>query len=147
MDDRDTLIRLWDDAWGTTHGWTPFSRLLEGLTPEQAAWTPARGRHSIWQIVNHLCFWNEYVPARAAGADPLPSDEIQRQNWLAPAEPTEHAWRQTVERYARTRSLIRDALADHSRPLDSLREMLTHHAYHAGQIMHLRALQNLPPIV
>ena len=147
MDDRQTLLRQWEDAWAPTQGWTPFSRILDGLTPGQAVWTPAPGRHSIWQIVNHLSFWGAYVPARARGGASLAQEEIDRRNWEAPRETTEAAWRAAVERYQGVRRLVGDALADPACRLDDLREMLPHHAYHAGQIMQLRALQGLAPFV
>ena len=147
MHDRDTLIQLWEDAWAPKGGWTPFAQVLDGLSPEQAAWRPAQGRHSIWQIANHMAFWGEYVCLRARGGYALPDDEIRRRNWEEPEAIAGDAWRETVQRHARVREMVRDAIADPALPLDHLSELLTHHAYHTGQIMQIRALQGLAPVV
>ena len=65
--DRHALVEQWDEAWSEGVWWTAWSRALEGLTAEQAAWKPAPDRHSIWQLVNHMAFWREYMANRAEG--------------------------------------------------------------------------------
>ena len=49
---------------------TSRARLLEGLTPEQAAASPFPGGHSIWQLVLHMTSWTLEVTRRLGGAMP-----------------------------------------------------------------------------
>lgn len=51
--------------------------VLEGVTPEQAAWRPVDGAHSIWEIVLHMRNWTREVARRAQGGapgDPIDGD-------------------------------------------------------------------------
>ena len=57
---RDELLKLWNDAWTEGLWAAAWGKAIDDLTPAQATWTPAPGRHSIWQIVNHVIFWREH---------------------------------------------------------------------------------------
>lgn len=134
------------------HG--PIEALLVDLTVEQAAWTPAPGRHSIWQIVRHMIFWREYVLAQLRG---LPPPEPATGNWSAPPAAHDAAWQQEKERYGRihqelvaaVQSLTAEQLlsptswGDDGRLYHTVMGLLAHDSYHAGQIAYLRALQGL----
>ena len=136
----------WDEAWGEGLWIAPWSKAVDGLTAAQAAWSPGPGRHSIWQIVNHLIFWREYTLDVLAGK-PKPSPEVrERLNFLAPERVTDEAWALTRERFAQTQRRIREALMDRQTPLDRIPYHVPHDAYHVGQIMYLRAMQGLAPI-
>lgn len=140
------VANWWDEAWNEGLWAASWRKAVEGLTAEQAAWAPAPGRHSIWQIVNHLIFWREYTLDLLAGKPkPSPQDR-DRLNFLAPERVTEQAWAQTRERLADSQRRIREALADEKTPLDRLPYHIPHDAYHVGQIMYLRAMQGLPAI-
>lgn len=141
---REYLIKTWDEAWKMSSWWPAFSVIVQDLTPQQAAWKPAPQRHSIWQILNHMCFWREVCVRRARGEKP-PNDELERRNWEEPGGVSDPAWRDTLRRFETTHHLVRDALADESTNLERLRYVLPHDAHHAGQITYLRALQGLPP--
>src|SRR5262245_56664487 len=52
----------------------PMNVALSGLTSQQALWLDSTESHSIWQIVNHLIFWNERWLHRFKG-DALPKME------------------------------------------------------------------------
>ncbi|HKI45763.1 MAG TPA: DinB family protein [Balneolales bacterium] len=54
----EELLRLVNgDAW---HG-PSLRELLDGLSVEQALAHPLKGRHSIWEIVNHITVWHNAV--------------------------------------------------------------------------------------
>ncbi|WP_245976712.1 hypothetical protein [Oceanobacillus arenosus] len=38
-----------------------MDQVLHGVIAAEAAWTSSGNSNSIWQIVNHLIFWNEDV--------------------------------------------------------------------------------------
>jgi uncharacterized damage-inducible protein DinB len=49
-------------------GWfVSLNNALIGLTAEQAAWKDGSTNNSIWQLVNHLIFWNENYLNRFKG--------------------------------------------------------------------------------
>ena len=142
---REDLLSHWDKAWTQGLWAAPWSKVLEGLTPQQAAWSPAPNRHSIWQIVNHMIFWREHDLRTFAGDKPS-ADENQRRNFEPNPAPTSENWETTKTHFAKTQTGIHDAIADSKNPIDRLQYHLFHDSYHVGQIMLLRALQDLKPI-
>lgn len=151
MMDRLELAEWWDEAWREGVWWAAWREVVEGLTAEQAAWKPAPGRHSIWELVNHMTFWREYFVHRAEGGEPATEDELERLNWQEPAGPTERAWRATRERFAESHARVRAVLADPEtapppKPQLDLRYLLLHDSYHIGQVMYIRALQGEAPL-
>jgi len=143
--DRETAVKLWEKAVGEGLWHVPWGKALEGLSASQAAWKPAPQRHSIWQIVNHILFWREYLLRELAGAPPDDA-EIERRNWEEPADASEGAWRETATRFLRSHEEILKALRSNEEAPEKLAPLLAHDSYHVGQIMYLRALQGLPPL-
>ena len=143
---RDDVLKHWNEAWTTGLWAAPWSKAVDDLTPAQAAWTPAPGRNSIWQIVNHMNFWREYDLRTFAGNKPA-AEEIKQHNFdVPPSPPTDQAWNATKQRFAQTQQQIAAIMADASKPLDRVQNHLFHDSYHIGQIMYLRSLQGLKPI-
>ena len=144
--DRAALIKQWNDAWTEGLWAAAWSKAAAGLTPQQAAWTPAPGRHSIWQIVEHMVFWRQDNLHRLAGGKPPSKDQLAAGNFPRVSAATEKAWSATLARWEKTQRDIAQAIDDPAKPLDRLQYLLPHDCYHVGQIMYLRALQSLPPI-
>lgn len=139
-----TLAEWWNEAWQKGIWAAPWSKAVEGLTPQQAAWKPAAQRHSIWQIVNHIVFWREDAVARLDGHSAPAEEEIARLNFADPPQITDAAWQAARQRLQRSQEAVAAALSQANHPLDRLRFLLPHDCYHFGQIMLLRALQGLP---
>lgn len=139
-------VRMWEEAWTEGLWHATWEKALDGLTPSQAAWKPYPARHSIWQIVNHILFWQDYSLRLISGNKPA-QEEVERGNWPDPAEISEDAWSEARRRFAESHQKMRDAMqtAD-AKGLERLIYHLPHESYHFGQIMYLRALQGLPPI-
>lgn len=142
--DQQTLVRLWEEAWSDGIWYAPWEKARD-LTAAQAAWVPQPGRHSVWQIVNHMLFWQDYTLRALAGNRPG-RDGVDRRNWEAPSAASEPAWAQTRQRFAQSCTAIRDAVRMGGKGLERLVYHLPHESYHMGQIMYLRASQGLPPI-
>lgn len=143
---RDFLVAQWDQAWEKGLWAAPWSRVLEGLTPERAAWKPAPERHSIWQILNHMLFWRWYVVHRLRGGELLSPDEVSRRNFSEPSRVDEAAWNGMVANFAASHREVRAALADPAIDLVNLAHVAAHDSYHVGQIMVLRSLQGMAVI-
>jgi uncharacterized damage-inducible protein DinB len=146
MADRQWLLDWWQKAWteGLYHvGW---GKALEGLTAQQAAWKPAPQRHSIWQVLHHILFWREYA-LRAMAGDKPDKAEINRRNWEEPAEVSDDAWQTARRRFADSHQQVLEAIGTvGEKELERLAPYIAHDSYHAGQIMTLRGLQDLPPL-
>ena len=52
---------------GAWHGGPTAVGALRGVTASQAAWSPARGRKSIWQLALHIAYWDYAVRRRIEG--------------------------------------------------------------------------------
>lgn len=146
--DREQVAKMWKEAWSDGLWYTPWGKAVEDLSPEQAAWQPMPGRHSIWQLVNHIVFWQDYTLRSARGQKPdreTFARELEVRNWEGPAEITPAAWAEAKRRFqASYEQMI--VLAGEAASLERPLYHLLHESYHVGQIMYLRALQGLPPI-
>ncbi|MBC7771271.1 MAG: DinB family protein [Pyrinomonadaceae bacterium] len=139
------LLDWWDDAWKEGLWYAAWPKAIQGLTPQQAAWTPAPGRKSIWEILSHMSFWREQS-LRVIAGDPPSKEETAKRNFQAPTEVTPAAWQAARDRFAELQKQIRVVIVDPAGDVSRLQYMIPHDSYHMGQIMYLRALQGLPPI-
>lgn len=139
------------------NGWhPPLHQLVEATTPEQAAWRPPHGGHTVWEIVHHVAYSNENVAARLRGEKPG-WDEAS--NWVrTPDAISREQWAEAVARLRRSGGAFADAVRalddaaltapkDGKKPLDVVHQVIHHAAYHAGQIAYLRRLQGEEPLM
>lgn len=145
-DARTLLQSFWNNAWTEGLWAASWSKSIEGLTPEQAAWSPAVGRHSIWQIVLHMVFWRENELRRFATGAPPSAEEVAKLNFPEITDTSREAWDAARARLLETQNRLAAIYADPSKDLERAKYLVPHDAYHFGQINYLRALQNLPPI-
>lgn len=149
MDDaRRWVLDLMDQAFDRPawHGPNLLST-LRGLNPEAAAWRPAPGRHSPWEIALHCTYWKHRVRQRIA---PGPQMRFPRKgrNWpRLPEELSAAAWRADLALLKETHEDLRAAVVQLSatdletpgpRQKRSRQENLVgiacHDLYHAGQV-------------
>jgi uncharacterized damage-inducible protein DinB len=151
---RSLLRHLVDQAYSKPAWHGPNLRnSLRGLTPAQASWRPAPGRHNIWEIMLHAAYWKYIGCRRLRGSDVAPFGR-KGTNWFAsPAVADAKAWRQdlalldrmhvefrkTLEE-VRERDLNRAARGSKQSNLEIIMGVATHDLYHAGQIRILRRL-------
>lgn len=134
------------------------AQVLADVTATEAAWRPAAGAHSLWEIVLHMRSWTEEVRRRAEGgvpADPEVGD------WPAmPTPVSEEAWRETqrsldeahaaLARFVAAMSDDARAARVKDRPGDPpehaitqrgmIRSLAEHDVYHTGQLALLKRL-------
>ena len=131
----------------TTHDeedwFVPANVAVQGLTAEQAKWTPPGGGHSVGQLAYHLWYWDNRMLERFKGQKPEPFDgnndrtftDFNAAQWADLQKKLNAVladWEKTVEgaddaTVAKNASLIAHVGA--------------HNAYHIGQILYVRKLE------
>lgn len=154
-----TQKEIFLEQLGTCHdknGWfVAMNGALNGLTAEQAARDSDNGAHSVWQIVNHLIFWNERYLLRFKEQSPAEAGDNDSTFEGESAEAGESDWQRTRERFDAVMVKWKNALreAEESKLAGPVRKdstvswhaalsnMAIHTAYHIGQIVTLRKKQ------
>lgn len=81
---------------GSWHGGPAAFGALRGVSAEQAAWTPAPGRKSIWQLALHIAYWKYAVRRRLEGGSGSRFPRTPA-NWPRVPKPADaRAWAQDV---------------------------------------------------
>ena len=134
-------------AW---HG-PSLAAALRGVSAAEAAWRPAPGRNTIWELVLHAAYTKHVVRNRLTRtSDRFPRD-LPRAWWPAPPAPAnELAWRRDrALLHAAHRALVEAVRAASPaalrrrvrRPLaEHVAGAALHDTYHGGQISLLRKL-------
>ena len=127
-------------AW---HGPT-LRGALRGVGAKEAAWRPAPGRHSIWDLVIHCAYWKYTVRRKLTGGKRATFARAGS-TWFVPPEPTERAWKADLQLLAGEHLALREAVASLpksrlERSVRIIRGAAYHDVYHAGQIRLLRRL-------
>lgn len=133
-----------------------MNQALHGVTAAEAAWRSSENSNSIWQIVNHLIFWNEDVIHRIKGTENPYKPENNEETFGNPGnQEDEIRWIQTVQRLNEVMNKLKTVIADledeklktlYAANRYSIERLLSnimmHDSYHIGQIVLLRKLQS-----
>ncbi len=151
------LIAIIDQAYNKAswHG-TNLRGSVRRVTPTQAAWRPAPGRHNIWEIAVHAAYW-KYAAARRFTGGARGSFPLKGSNWfrrpagavasidtewktdLALLDDMHDALRASVVRLSAT-DLPRIPQGKKVSNFALLSGVAAHDLYHAGQIQILKRL-------
>ena len=133
----------------TTHDqedwFVPVSTALDGLTAEQAMWSPGKGNHSVGQLAYHIWYWdqrslNDFKGEKNPTFDGNNNDTFDKF--------TADQWSDLVKK-------LNQVLADWEKAVnDANDEKLAanasliahvgaHNAYHVGQILYVRKQQGV----
>ena len=151
----DSLLGLLDEGFDRKAWHGPNLRgSVRGVTAEEAAWRPAPGRHSVWELVVHAAYW-KYAVRRQLTGEKRGSFPLLGSNWFArPDGPDDAAWQEDLRlllgEHRRLRAVV-EALSPAAlgaRPRGSrhtaealVRGAAFHDVYHAGQIQALKRLR------
>lgn len=131
----------------TTHSeeewFVPANIAVQGLTAEQAKWTPGKDSHSVGQLASHLLFWNTRELADFKGEKPQPFngnndetfnnfDAAQWADTVKKLDAVLSEWEKVVEAADDQKLAANASLIAH---------IGAHNAYHVGQIIYVRKLQ------
>lgn len=148
---REILLEQFDACYDENNWFVSLKTVLDGVTPEQAAWRPDGVENSIWNTVNHVIFWTERWLQRYRGELNEPQDvdndmtfQSDETDWNATLKKIDDVmteWRDNLGNIddAKLESPVND---QYQAPWRSpLAQQNIHNAYHIGQILLLRKLQ------
>ncbi|MCH5584795.1 DinB family protein [Shimazuella sp. AN120528] len=152
MNRKDIFLQQLTACFDQNHWFVSIKNALDGLTEEQALWKSGDKTNSIWEIVNHLNFWNKLYYDRFQGVFPDNVDD----NYNTFQSVDGSSWQETVDRCYQILSDWREALENSEEvKLDALPKenyqnnwaeilsnVMIHNAYHLGQIVHIRKEQH-----
>jgi hypothetical protein len=150
----ELLLEVLDQAFDRK-GWhgTTLRGSLRGLTPMQALWRPAKGRHNIWELTLHTAYWKYAVRRRLAG-DAIGSFERKPSNWPEVPDPADiRTWKRDVSflesEHRKLREMVQGmSVADLARrspkgvwtSAQEIHGIAAHDLYHTGQIQLIKRL-------
>jgi hypothetical protein len=150
----DLLLEVLDQAYDRK-GWhgTTLRGALRGLTPTEALWRPARGRHNVWELTLHAAYWKYAVRRRLAGAA-VGSFDRKPSNWPAIPDPADlKSWKRDVAILDAEHCKLREVVSRLSPEALELRSprgawtyaeeihgVAAHDLYHTGQIQLIKRL-------
>lgn len=150
----DLLLEIMDQAFHR-RGWhgTTLRGSLRGVTPAEALWRPAPGRHSIWELTVHAAYWKYAVRRRLAG-DAAGSFARKPSNWPeVPRGPDARAWKGDIVLLEGEHRLLREAVRtipparlEERSPqgvwtnAEEIHGVAAHDLYHTGQIQLIKKL-------
>ncbi len=148
------LLRILEEAYSkrSWHG-TNLRGSLRGLTAEQAAWRPARGRHNIRELALHAAYWKYAVRRRLTGSG-RGSFPIEGSNWFERGGVAdEREWKSEIRLLGDEHKKLIEAVSalsdsdlllrtDGSRNDNAtvIYGVAAHDLYHAGQIQLIKRL-------
>ena len=133
----------------TTHDqedwFVPASIAVQGLTAEQARWSPGKGSHSVGQLAYHLWFWNTRELEHFKGEKSPAFDGNNDQTF---DNFTAAQWDDLVKKL---NQVLTDwdtavAAADDqtiAKNASLIAHVGAHNAYHVGQIIYVRKLEGV----
>ena len=131
----------------TTHNkedwFVPANIAVQGMTAEQARWSPGNGQHSVGQLVYHLVFWDSRTLAdfkgeknpKFSGNNDETFNNFDDKQWNALIKQLDDVlteWEKAVEAADDKKIAASASLIAH---------VATHNAYHIGQMVYVRKLQ------
>ncbi|PAE23940.1 MULTISPECIES: DinB family protein [Bacillaceae] len=148
-----------DMHWHENEWFASIDQALHEVTAAEAAWRSSGNSNSIWQIVNHLIFWNEDITHRIEGTENPRKAQDNEVTFGNPGDPEdESGWAQTVQRLNDVMNKLKEVIAElddeklkapYAANSNSIERLLSnimmHDTYHVGQIVLLRKLQSSWP--
>jgi len=133
----------------TTHDqedwFVPANIAVQGLTADQAMWSPGKGNHSVGQLAYHLWYWDARALNDFKG---LPNEKFDGNNNETFDNFTAAQWDDLVKK-------LNQVMADWDKAVETaddaklaenaslIAHVGAHNAYHLGQILYVRKLQGV----
>lgn len=133
----------------TTHDqedwFVPVSVAVDGLTAEQAMWSPGKGNHSVGQLAYHIWYWDQRALNSFNG---VPNEKFDGNNNETFDKFTPAQWDDLVKKLNQVLADWDKAVAEADDAKIAANASLiahvgAHNAYHVGQILYVRKLQGV----
>lgn len=150
MSDSDQVLqKVLSDALSGRGAHANTAAALDGLSLQQAGAFVPGSPHTIFQIVNHLSFWQGFALAWLNGEKPA-TPESAALSWPGEAMPSsEEEWEAAVESFRQglasicervERGDLSEAVGEKS-AAEIVQLIASHNSYHVGQVALLRRIQ------
>ena len=141
---RGVLIEQLHSTYDQEDWFVPVKIAVADLTAEQAKWTPPGGGHSVGQLAYHLWFWDSRALAQFNGVkepnftgnNDETFNDYNAAQWadlVAKLNKVMSDWDAAVENADDQKLAANASLVAH---------VSAHNAYHIGQILYVRKLEN-----
>ncbi|UOQ86713.1 DinB family protein [Gracilibacillus salinarum] len=140
INSKEVILDQFKACYNTDTWFVSLQTALQGLSAEQACDYSNISVHSIFEIVNHLSFYNELEFNRFKGLE----DNVQISGNKMTFEPLpEKSWELLVEELFQTMERWQSAIEQSDekyieKNAESLTYINLHNAYHIGQIVFIR---------
>ncbi len=130
----------------TEEDWyVPAKIAVEGLTAEQAMWSPGKGNHSVGQLAYHLWYWDARSLQQFKGEKPAPFDGNNNETF---DKFTAEQWDDLVKKLNQVMADWETAVeAADDKTLAEKASLIAHvgahNAYHIGQMLYVRKLHGI----
>jgi uncharacterized damage-inducible protein DinB len=146
--DNTVIRKVLDYALAGKGAHVAAQKIFDGLDWKLAGTRPEGAAHSIFQILNHLTFWQDWVvkwlagkkppiPKHASGSWPGGASPSNRKEWEAAVRNFRKGLEQLAKAPQKANLLEKRAK---SSPLQMLHAIAAHNSYHLGQVVVLRQM-------
>lgn len=151
--DRDVLEETMERALSGKGAHVETQDVFEGVDWQSAGRVPAGAPHSLFQLLKHMAYWQDWAVGWLDGKKP-PLPNHAAGSWPGgPSPQTRGEWEQAVRRFRRGLTGLQQrvrkaellARRGHTTRLGMLRTMASHNSYHAGQVVMLRQMLGMWP--
>ncbi|MCD7033623.1 DinB family protein [Metabacillus sp. GX 13764] len=138
-------------------GHLPIKNALMDINAELAGKSKSELPYSIFQLVKHMIYWQDFLLLMAEGKKPKPPAHVS-ESWPEEAGPgSEEEWQRTIDSFLQgiELAITMAQTVQLDKPLENfpgetpgglLRNIASHNSYHLGEIVVLRRLfSSWPP--
>ncbi len=152
---KEVLIEQFNRCYDENGWFVSFRNALDGVTAENADWSPDGSDNSIWETLTHITYYNNAYLQRFKGIDFEYEISTNDESFKGAAFPSEEEWQKVIAEFDAVMTEFRDLLSaadetkfdqlvsdENPRKWSSLiSDIDAHNAYHARQILLIRKLQ------
>jgi uncharacterized damage-inducible protein DinB len=153
MNRKDVLLEQFLCCQKKSHWFVSFEKAVAGLTPDQANWKKTDSENSIWEIISHLVFWNQRFLNRFKTIE---NPKMEGNNDTTFTYLKGHEWERVLQQFNQVMTDWYETIeisenekfdqysSEQSKEtwLESLSSIILHNAYHIGQIVTIRRMQD-----
>lgn len=129
--------------------------LFDGLSWERAGEKPEGSPHSVWELLFHMNYWQEFILAELQEESPESPQDLSESWPDSPSPSHEKEYTDMVTRFLKglgrsmqqaSKDSLEEGIGGRKRtPADLLMVLINHNSYHGGQVVFARRLTGAWP--